>query len=426
MRRSTFPMTSSAEAEGSKMLSGIPEGWSVKSVGQIAAVNMGQSPPSSVVNTDGDGLPFIQGNAEFGVRFPVPRQFAATCPKTADAGDILLSVRAPVGEVNVAPVRLCIGRGLAALRPMGSDREFLFQALGALAPIFARLSQGSTFEAINGTDLRAISLVLPPLEEQRRIAEVLWSVDEATAASEAIHKAALKAQQAAFSAFLASGNAHDSGHAIKGWTTGIIAGIEKLPPEWELARLVDVARLESGHTPDRKRPEYWQGGNIEWISLHDTQNLERADIAATEMRITEAGLANSSARVLPEGTVCFSRTATVGKCVIMAKPMATSQDFANFVCSARLNNRYLLHLMRWMQPVWKALASGSTHKTIYMPTFKALQIILPPREEQDRIVQTMDAFTAIIEREAQTISALRVIKQSVMSDLLSGRVRVPA
>lgn len=236
----------------------------------------------------------------------------------------------------------------------------------------------------------------------------------------------LAAQTAVFQSFLQSGERVPHSEPITGWMTGKISGVDELPPGWRIVKLVDVARLESGHTPDRKKPEYWGGGNVEWISLHDTQNLERCDICHTEMRITEAGLANSSARLLPAGTVCFSRTATVGKCVIMAKPMATSQDFANFVCSPELNNRYLLHLMRWMQPVWKALASGSTHKTIYMPTFKALQIILPPRAEQDEIAATMDSFVTTAEGHAASLAHLRSLKANLMSDLFSGRVRVSA
>lgn len=267
---------------------------------------------------------------------------------------------------------------------------------------------------------------LPLLDEQRRIAEVLRSVDEAIAATKAVYEAAISAQASAFETFLQSGNALPGSAPVTGWTTGKIDGVRRLPAGWQIVKLVDVARLESGHTPDRKKPEYWDGGDVEWISLHDTQNLERCDISETDMRITQAGLANSSARLLPPGTVCFSRTATVGKCVIMAKSMATSQDFANFICSPKLNNRYLLHLMRWMQPVWKALASGSTHKTIYMPTFKALQIVLPPRAEQDGIAATMDSFVNVAEGHAASLTRLRSMKAAIMSDLLSGRVRVAA
>ncbi|WP_354301223.1 restriction endonuclease subunit S [Sphingomonas sp. PvP015] len=271
-----------------------------------------------------------------------------------------------------------------------------------------------------------IEVPVPPLDEQRRIAEVLRSVDEAIAATQAVYEASISAQVAAFETFLQSGNYVPGSAPVTGWTTGKIDGVGRLPAGWQIVKLVDVARLESGHTPDRKKPEYWDGGDVEWISLHDTQNLGRCDINETDMRITQAGLANSSARLLPPGTVCFSRTATVGKCVIMAKSMATSQDFANFICSPKLNNRYLLHLMRWMQPVWKALASGSTHKTIYMPTFKALQIVLPSRVEQDGIAATMDSFVSVAEGHAASLSRLRSMKAALMSDLLSGRVRVPA
>lgn len=271
-----------------------------------------------------------------------------------------------------------------------------------------------------------IEVPVPPLDEQRRIAEVLRSVDAAMAAAQATYEAAVSAQAAAFETFLQSGNHISESSPVSGWTTGKIDGVRRLPPGWQIVKLVDVARLESGHTPDRKKPEYWDGGEVEWISLHDTQNLERCDISQTEMRITQAGLANSSARLLPPGTVCFSRTATIGKCVVMAKSMATSQDFANFVCSPKLNNRYLLHLMRWMQPVWKALASGSTHKTIYMPTFKALQILLPSRNEQDDIAASMDSFVNVAEDHAASLARLQSMKAAIMSDLLSGLVRVPA
>lgn len=282
---------------------------------------------------------------------------------------------------------------------------------------------------IRNLDFKAyldLPVSVPRLDEQRRIAEVLRSVDEAIAATKAAYDGILFAQAAIFETFLKSGNAISDGQPINGWATGKIGGVHQLPVGWRVVKLVEVARLESGHTPDRKKPEYWEGGDVEWISLHDTQNLERCDISRTEMRITQAGLANSSARLLPAGTVCFSRTATVGKCVIMAKSMATSQDFANFICSPALNNRYLLHLMRWMQPVWKALASGSTHKTIYMPTFKALQIILPTRGEQDEIAETMDSFVSLGEGHAASLSHLRSVKANLMSDLLSGSVRVPA
>jgi type I restriction enzyme S subunit len=96
--------------------------------------------------------------------------------------------------------------------------------------------------------------------------------------------------------------------------------------------LTVLARLESGHTPSRKHPEYW-GGNIPWIGIQDARANDGQVIEDTEEKTNELGIENSSARVLPEKTVCLSRTASVGYVVIMGRPMATSQDFVNWVCS---------------------------------------------------------------------------------------------
>ena len=138
---------------------------------------------------------------------------------------------------------------------------------------------------------------------------------------------------------------HRSGDRITNWHLGRITPMPThVPPGWQLIRLTSVARLESGHTPARNRPSYWNGG-IPWISLHDTDALDGPEIVATEFTVSEEGLANSSARLLPKGTVVFSRTATVGKCSIMGREMSTSQDFANYVCGDRLDNRYLMYLL---------------------------------------------------------------------------------
>ena len=138
---------------------------------------------------------------------------------------------------------------------------------------------------------------------------------------------------------------------------------DRIPDGWKLVPIVSVATLESGHTPSRMRPAYWNG-DIPWVSLHDSQDLDTPEIVHTKYSVTPLGIANSSARVLPAGTVVFSRTATVGKSTILGRAMATSQDFANYICGSTLHNRYLMHLFRYMQPEWSRLMAGSTHNTI--------------------------------------------------------------
>ena len=133
------------------------------------------------------------------------------------------------------------------------------------------------------------------------------------------------------------------------WRLGrVAAGVEEIPSNWQLCKLTSVAKLESGHTPSRRNPEYWEG-NIPWVSLHDSKRLDVPEILETAQTIGPLGLANSSARLLPKGTVVFSRTATVGKCTVLGREMATSQDFANYVCGPKLNPAYLMNVFRHMQ-----------------------------------------------------------------------------
>jgi type I restriction enzyme S subunit len=196
-----------------------------------------------------------------------------------------------------------------------------------------------------------------------------------------------------------------------------------IPEDWRYLAITKVARLESGHTPSKRHSSYW-GGDINWISLFDTQGLSRNKIFTTEKTITDEGLNNSSARLLPAGTVVFSRTATVGKTSVMASSMATSQDFANYICGPELHNVFLVYLFRSMGRVWKALMAGSIHNTIYMPTFKALKILVPPVFEQKAIAEALSDIDELIESLEQLLTKKRQIKLGVMQELLTGRRRL--
>ena len=160
--------------------------WTTAHLGSVATINMGQSPPSSTVNDDGLGMPFIQGNAEFGPRSPRPVKYCSKPQKQAQPGDILLSVRAPVGALNLTDRPLCIGRGLSAITATGVESAFLWHALRQEVPRLARVSQGSTFAAVNKADLYALNIPLPLPNEQRKIAATLSSVDDAIEKTQAV------------------------------------------------------------------------------------------------------------------------------------------------------------------------------------------------------------------------------------------------
>jgi len=155
-------------------VSELPGNWGRCSLAGVAHVVLGQSPPGSSYNDSGRGVPFFQGKTEFTETYAKVRKFTTAGSKFAMAGDILLSVRAPVGPTNYTPVDCAVGRGLAAIRAReGIDQRYLFWALRATEGELASHGAGSTFPAITGKQLCSHKLNIAPIAEQRRIVDIL-------------------------------------------------------------------------------------------------------------------------------------------------------------------------------------------------------------------------------------------------------------
>ena len=140
----------------------IPAGWAVNTLSQIANITMGQSPAGESYNEDGIGTLFFQGSTDFGWLFPTPRQYTTSPTRMAKKGDILLSVRAPVGDMNIANADCCIGRGLAALNSKSRSDGFLFYVMKYFKQVFERRNaEGTTFGSMTKDDLHSLQVVCP-------------------------------------------------------------------------------------------------------------------------------------------------------------------------------------------------------------------------------------------------------------------------
>ncbi|MGY6216603.1 restriction endonuclease subunit S [Methylolobus aquaticus] len=167
---------------GRRRLPGFSGEWETKRLGDVAEIIMGQSPSSSNYNTTGEGLPLIQGNADIDDRKTIRRIFTTQITKRGTEGDILMSVRAPVGEVSRAVFDVCLGRGVCAIR---YDNDFLYHFLICLEPVWVKHSKGSTFDSVNSADIKAMEINVPKPEEQTAIATVLSDMDAEITALEA-------------------------------------------------------------------------------------------------------------------------------------------------------------------------------------------------------------------------------------------------
>jgi len=156
----------------------LPIGWVETNLENVCSIILGQSPPSSSYNSVGDGLPFFQGKADFGELYPKTRVWCSRPNKIAEKNDLLLSVRAPVGSINLSKKQCCIGRGLASIRPIikNMDIEFFIYFFRFIKDDLDSIGTGTTFKAISGKQIKELKIRLPPLNEQKRIIEKIESI----------------------------------------------------------------------------------------------------------------------------------------------------------------------------------------------------------------------------------------------------------
>ena len=213
-----------------------------------------------------------------------------------------------------------------------------------------------------------------------------------------------------------------------------LSWLDSVPVHWGEVKLSLVARLGSGHTPSRSRDDWWIEAErvIPWITTGEVSRL-RSDrveyIEETRESISPIGLENSAAEIHPAGTVVLCRTASAGYSGIMRYDMATSQDFATWTCGPLLSPRFLLLCLRAMRDdLLGRLATGSTHKTIYMPDIQSIRIPLPPREEQDRIVaavwRQIDKDGKVEDLLTRQIELLAEHRQALITACVTGEIEV--
>ncbi len=155
------------------------QGWDVGKLGDDFNLTMGQSPPGETYNEDGEGMPFFQGRTDFGFRFPTNRVYCTAPTRFAEEGDTLVSVRAPVGDINMAAEKCAIGRGVAAIRHKSGSRSFTYYTLRFLQADLARFeAEGTVFGSINKDDFQSLEIFIPPTDIVRRFEEVCYPIDQ--------------------------------------------------------------------------------------------------------------------------------------------------------------------------------------------------------------------------------------------------------
>lgn len=380
---------------------------------------MGQSPPSSTYNKGNLGLPFLQGKMDFGEIFPSPLIYCYKPVKIAEKNDILISVRAPVGDVNISPLKLCIGRGLASIRcnPQKISYMFLFYLLKHKKIIFESISSGSTFKAIRKNDLDSFELLLPSLPEQKKIAEILSTVDQAIEkVGEAIEKTQ-RLKKGLMQELLTKGIGHKEYKKTE---------IGKIPEEWGVRRVIELFDVKTGTTPSTKQRTYWQEGKITWITPSDLSKVANSiSITESERKITEKALKEVNLSLVPRQSIIISTRAPVGYVAITFRESTFNQGCKGLVPKSRdILSSFYCYYFQASKSKLENLSSGSTFKELSKDRLENFKIPELTLTEQHRIANIGGSVDKRIEVLRNRKERLEKVKNGLMNDLLTGKVRV--
>ena len=368
----------------------------------VCSINMGQSPESSSYNETGEGLPFFQGNADFGKLHPTVRVWCNAPTKIAEQGDILISVRAPIGALNIANVQCCIGRGLAALtvNERLCYQKYLWYALECKVDELNSKGTGSTFKAINKKTLAETEISLPPLEEQRRIAAVLDKVSDLIAKRrEQLDKL---------------------DELVKARFVEMFGDPVSNPHQYPISKLSEyIEFLTSG---SRGWSQYFSDDGEYFITI---KNVKNCSISLENVQyIKPPDNAEAVRTKVEDGDLLISITADLGRTGVVTKEIADHGAYINqHLTCIRLNREKLnpLYVAYYMEsPAGKiqfnAKNQAGVKAGLNFNAINSLKLVVPPLEKQGLFVEFVSQTDKSKLTIQQSLDKLEVLKEALMQE----------
>lgn len=365
------------------------QNWIYKKLGEVCVLTMGQSPTSDSYNKNGDGLPFFQGCSDFGKLHPMIKTYCNAPVKIAEANDVLMSVRAPVGTLNIAVSRCCIGRGLASFRALNGCNMYLYYYLTYSKEQLQSLSTGSTFKAIGKDTLSNFPIPVPPLADQSRIVaelDLLQSIIDK-------QKAQLKEYDT-----LAQSIFYDM--------FGDPVDNEK---GWEMKKLGDICEVTSSK---RIYQSEWQTSGIPFYRISDFSQLVDNEKFEVELYISQEKydeLYNNN-QVPKEGDILVTSRGTLGTCYIVKQNdhfyfqdgmISWLKNIENRIISFFIVFLFRNHSFRSQIDKWQ---SGTTVAYLSIAMLKKFVIPFPPLSLQQTFAAKIEAIEQQKTRISQSIA----------------------
>ena len=368
-------------------------------INEVCIINMGQSPDSSTYNKNGNGLPFFQGNADFGVQYPEIRMWCSEPTKVAQEGDILISVRAPIGAMNIAICECCIGRGLAALTVKKDvcERKYLWYALSNKVEELNAKGTGSTFKAINKKILEETEIPLPPLDEQRIIAAVLDKVCDLIA----------KRRQ----------QLDKLDEMVKARFVEMFGDPVSNPHQWEKVSLSELADVRIGPFGSLLHKEDYIIGEHPLVNpSHIVDGKIAIDVNLTISKEKYDELEPYHLRI---GDVVMGRRGEMGRCAVVQQAGLLCGTGSLFIrTKGTVTADYIQKIISF--PTFKRtiedMAVGQTMPNLNVPIVSNFQIIKPPLQIQEKYYEFVEQTEKIKTTISRSLEQLETLKNVLIQE----------
>ena len=317
---------------------------------------------------------------------------------------VLFSSRAPIGYVAISNCEVCTNQGFKSIVPNeNTDCLFLYYLLQYKKKDIENLGSGTTFKEVSANTMKGVEVRVPAEKsEQEKIASVLSAIDDKIEANTRINENLERQAQAYFQELF----------------------VDNADPEWTTGTISDLGTVVGGSTPSKAKPEYYTEAGIAWITPKDLSINKSKFVSHGENDITELGLKNSSATIMPEGTVLFSSRAPIGYIAIAAGEVTTNQGFKSVVPKSEVGTPFVYFFLKNTLPVIEGMASGSTFKEVSGSTMKNVPAVIPDAETLAKFSDFCAPIFAqqhILEGQNKSLATLR---DNLLPELMSGEIDV--
>jgi type I restriction enzyme S subunit len=409
---------------GVEWIGEIPKEWGVKKLKYEYSITMGQSPSSEDYNNIEIGLPFLQGNADFQELNPKPTIWCSSATKIAEINDILLSVRAPIGAVNISDQKYGIGRGLCAIKTSYSSYKYMFYLSICLKDEFNSMGTGTTYAAISTDNVKNIQIPIPQINEANNIANFL---DRETFKINTL----IKNKQLFIGLLEEKRSSLISRTVTKGLDPDIkmkdseVEWIGEIPENWNAIKIKRLCQVKRGASPRPiDNPIYFDDdGEYSWVRISDVTASNKY-LLVTEQTLSFLG--QSKSVCLEPGSLFLSIAGSVGKPIIAKIKCCIHDGFVYFE-GLKQNSEYLFYLFSCGE-MYKGLGKLGTQLNLNTDTIGDIRIPVPSLKEQEEIVNFLDRETekigTLINKISAQIEKLKEYRTALISAAVTGKIDV--